>query len=395
MTQPEGFVSPGQEHLVCKLKKSIYGLKQSPRCWNSALDVYLKQIGFTQSNSDPCIYFKDAGGEKVYMGVYVDDIVLAARTDKVLQQVKSDLATKFDIKDIGKLHYFLGMSIIQDDDCKSVWIGQPGYTEKILTKYNMQNCNPVSTPAEPGTKQKLASETDECVDKQMYQSAIGSLMYLSVGTRPDITYIVSNLARFSSKPTTDHWNAVKRVMRYLRGTTKLGIHYSSECSNKLIGYSDADWGGDVNDRKSTSGYIFKLNGGAISWRSKKQSCVALSTAEAEYIALSAAAQEFLWLNQLISELTTSENQQITILEDNQSTIAMTHNPQFHGRSKHIDIKYHFVRDHVNNGNIKLMYCPSGDMTADMLTKGLSRENFCKLRENSGLANHQLRTNDSP
>lgn len=165
MAQPEGFVSPGQEHLVCKLKKSIYSLKQSPRCWNSALDAYLKQIGFTQSNSDPCIYFKETGGEKVYMGVYVDDIVLAARTGEVLQQVKSDLAKKFDIKDIGKLRYFLGMSIIQDDDCKSVWIGQPRYTENILTKYNMQNCNPVSTPAEPGAKLRLTSETDECVDK--------------------------------------------------------------------------------------------------------------------------------------------------------------------------------------------------------------------------------------
>ena len=168
-------------------------------------------------------------------------------------------------------------------------------------------------------------------------------MYLSVGTRPDITYIVSHLARFSTKPITDHWNAVKRVMRYLRGTTRLGIYQSSECSNEVIGYSDVDWAGDINDRKSTSGYIFKLNGGAVSWRSKKQSCVALSTAEAEYIALSAAAQESLWLNQLISELTTSENRQITILEENQSAIAMTYNPQFHGCSKHIDIRYHFVR----------------------------------------------------
>ena len=220
----------------------------------------------------------------------------------------------------------------------------------------------------------------------MYQSAIGSLMYLSVCTRPDITYIVSNLARFSSKPTTDHWNAVKRVMRYLRGTTDLGIHYSSECSNELVGYSNADWGGDENDRKSTSGYVFKLSSGAVSWRSKKQTCVALSTAEAEYIALSAAMQESLWLKRLISKLTNTKNQQITILEDNQSAIAITHNPQFHGRSKHIDIKYHFVRDHVNSGNIKLVYYPTGDMLAGMFTKSLSRENFCKLRDNAGIAN---------
>lgn len=251
----------------------------------------------------------------------------------------------------------------------------------------MQNCKPVSTPVEPGTKLKESSVTDESVNKQMYQSAIGSLMYLSVGTRPDIAYIVSYLARFSASPTTDHWKSVKRVLRYLRGTTELGIHYSSESSPGLVGYSDADWGGDIIDRKSTSGYLFKLNGGTVSWRSKKQSCVAISTAEAEYIALSAAAQESLWLNQLISELTGSKNLQITILEDNQSTIAMTHNPQFHGRSKHVDIKYHFVRDHVNSGNIKLVYCPSEDMIADMLTKGLNRENYRKLRNNAGIIDH--------
>ena len=158
---------------------------------------------------------------------------------------------------------------------------------------------------EPGTKLKIESETDEYFVQQLYQSAIGSLMYLSVGTIPDITYAVSHLARFSAKPMKEHWDAVKRVMRYMRGTTKLGIYYSNECSNELIGYSDADWGGDINDRKSTSGYIFNLNGGGVSWSSKKQSCVALSTAEAEYIALSAAAQESIWLKQLTSELTTS------------------------------------------------------------------------------------------
>ncbi len=165
----------------------------------------------------------------------------------------------------------------------------------------MQECKPVSTPVEPGAKLKIAEETDECVDQQLYQSAIGSLMYLSVGTRPDITYAVSSLSRYSANPTKEHWSAVKRVMRYVKGTTKLGIYYSNENSNELIGYSDADWGGDINDRKSTSGYIFKLNGGAVSWRSKKQSGVALSTAEAEYVALSAAAQEAMWLKQLMSE----------------------------------------------------------------------------------------------
>ena len=384
MAQPVGFVSKGKESLVCKLKKSLYGLKQSPRCWNTALDGYLKSIGFKQSNSDPCIYHRKTGGEMFYMGVYVDDIVLAGKTDKQVQDVKNSLANKFDIKDMGKMHYFLGMSVMQDEDSKSVWIGQPAYTANLLSKFGMQSSKPVSTPIDPATKLSTANETSELVDQKLYQSAIGSLMYLSVSTRPDITYAVSNLARFSVKPTTDHWNAVKRVMRYLRGTTSLGIIFEQMEHLELKGYSDADWGGDINDRKSTSGYLFKISNGAISWRSKKQTCVALSTAEAEYVALSAAVQESLWLKQLLYELTGTAQSSVTIFEDNQSAIAMTRNPQFHGRSKHIDIKYHFVREHVDSNDVTLHYCPTGDMTADMLTKGLSRESFQKLRDMAGL-----------
>ena len=198
MAQPEGLVSAGNEHLVCKLKKSIYGLKQSPRCWNVALDSLLKKICFTQSQNDPCIYYRMSGGDIFYMGVYVDDIVLAAKSDKQLKEVKSALSKQFEIKDMGKLHYFLGMSVVQGDDCKSVWIGQPAYTKKLLTKYSMQDCNPVSTPVESGMKLRIASKNDECVNQRLYQSAVGSLMYLSVSTRPDITFAVSNLARYSA-----------------------------------------------------------------------------------------------------------------------------------------------------------------------------------------------------
>lgn len=180
MAQPEGFASEGNEHLVCRLKKSIYGLKQSPSYWNTALDLHLKRIGFTQSNNDPCIYYKEEDGNLVYMGVYVDDIVLIAKTNEQLQDVKTCLEEQVDIKDMGK-----------------------------LCKYGMQDCKLVSTPAESGTKLKSASGTDECVDQRLYQSAVGSLMYLSVTTQPEVTDIVSNLARFSVKPTKDHWNAAK------------------------------------------------------------------------------------------------------------------------------------------------------------------------------------------
>ena len=226
---------------------------------------------------------------------------------------------------------------------------------------------------------------DTCVDQQLYQSAVGSLLYLSIATRPDITYAVSNVAKFCAKPTKEHWVAVKRIFRYLKGTQQYGLLYSKSDSSNCVGFSDADWGGDLDDRKSTSGYLFQVGGTAISWRSKKQTCVALSTAEAEYIALASAVQESLWLQQLVTDLKKEEVKSMVMYEDNQSAISMTKNPQFHGRAKHIDIKYHFVREQVGSGKLELKYCKTNDMIADMMTKGLSGEQFEKLRLMAGMA----------
>lgn len=384
MKQPEGYEEKGKEQLVCRLKKSIYGLKQSPRCWNIALDTQLKRMGFSQSQSDPCIYYKDADGEKFYMGVYVDDIILAGKSESKIKEVKKDISKKFNTKDLGKLSYFLGMKVEQDEKNGSVWIGQHAYTESLLKKFGMEDCKPVSTPVDISSKLTQATDDSLCVDQHRYQSAIGSLMYLSVSTRPDISFAVSSLARFSSNPTKEHWTALKRLLRYLKGTTMFGILYTKGGASECIGFSDADWAGDTNDRKSTSGYVFMLNGGAVSWSSKKQKCVALSTAEAEYVALSSAAQESIWLRQLLMELGSSPETPTVIFEDNLSTIAMTKNPQFHGRAKHIDIKHHFIREQVSHGTVQLEYCPTTDMTADILTKGLSRETFVKLRAKSGV-----------
>ena len=250
MRQPEGFVAKGQERLVCKLKKSIYGLKQSPRCWNAVLDDQLKDMGFVQSASDPCVY-KDSGGEMFLIGVYVDDIILAGKNDKKINEVKRALGAKFNIKDMGKLHYFLGMNILQDEKTGNVWIGQPAYVESILKKFGMDNSKPVSTPIDPSTKLTKATDDEQSIDQLLYQSAIGSLLYLSGGTRPDITFAVSNLAKFSAKPSKHHWTALKRVMRYLKGTINFGILYMKQKSKNFVAYSDADWAGDLDDRKST------------------------------------------------------------------------------------------------------------------------------------------------
>ena len=320
MKQPKGFAVKGQENLVCKLKKSIYGLKQASRCWNTVLDAQLKKMGFSQSASDPCIY---TSSEETFMiAEYVDDIILAGKTDRRMKEVKEAMGKCFKVKDMGELHYILGVSITQESEKGKTWIGQSKYILKILTKFGMENSKCVSTPVDANDKLLAASEDSELVDQRLYQSVVGSLLYLSCWTRPDITFAVSNAARFCSKPTKQHWTAVKRIMRYLRGTQDYGLLYTGNDKKDVEGYADADWAGDINDRKSTSGYLFKIGGGAVSWRSKKQTNVALSTAEAEYMALASAAQEAIWLRQLNSELNHPSSSATVIHEDNQSAISI-------------------------------------------------------------------------
>lgn len=303
-----------------------------------------------------------------------------------MREMKKAISEKFDVKDMGELHHFLGVKIIQKQKSGEIWIGQSIYAKELLTKFRMEQSKPAETPFDAGSKLAKAEEGENSYDQEVYQSAVGSLLYLSTRTRPDIAYAVGNIARFSAKPTNHHWTAVKRLMRYLNGTLNLGLQYGCNKEMGLVGYSDADWAGDLNDRKSTSGYIFQISGAAVSWRSKKQTCVALSTTEAEYMALASALQEAVWMRQLISDIhgQTKLTKPTQVYEDNQSAICMAKNQQYHGRSKHIDIKFHFVREQVATGSIELKYCRSEDMIADILTKGLCGPQFKKLRLNMGM-----------
>lgn len=384
MKQPEGFVIQGKEELVCKLKHSIYGLKQSPRCWNATLDQQLREMGLSQSTSDPCIYTSTSEGEFFIVGVYVDDIILAGRSDERMSRIKKALSEKFKLKDLGEMNHFLGVKVVQDPKEEVIWIGQPLYTDSILEKFGMSDAKPISTPVAVNTKLMLGTEDSEYFDKPTYQSAVGCLLYLATKTRPDITFAVSQVARFTSNPTQQHWTAVKRIFRYLKGTSHYGLVYRKGDSTKIYGYSDADWGGDCNDFKSTSGYIFQMSGTAVSWRTNKQTCVALSTAEAEYMALASAAQEAVWMRQLSLDMQLDISEPTIIFEDNQAAICMSRNPQFHGRTKHIGIKYHYVREQVSKSTIELRYCRTDNMIADIFTKGLSQEKFIKLRSMCGI-----------
>ena len=385
MKQPEGFERSGEEHMVCKLKKSLYGLKQSLRCWNPALDQKLQEMGFRQTNADPCLYMKIDGGP-AYVAVYVDDLVIAAKDPTLIKDIKDKFSSFFDMKDMGRLHHFVGMKVEQNDDTGEVWIGQGCYTGDILKRYGMENCNAVSTPMDPGLKMKSASSDDTVVDQSMYQSAVGSLLYLSVATRPDIAYAVSCAARYTAKPTKLHWALVKRILRYLKGTADLGLRYTVDGTegDKLTAFCDADWAGDLDERKSTSGYVLMLSNCAVSWKSKKQTVIALSTAEAEYIALSAATQEVSWMRKLLDDLGEKCSGPTVVKEDNQSAMAIAANPGNHTRTKHIDIKFHYIRSAVQQNSIKLVYCPTSMMVADVLTKPVYQETFQRLRSRMGL-----------
>ena len=331
-------------------------------------------MGFVQSMSDPCIYTAESKSDGLFiLAVYVDDVLVAGKSEQKFERVKVDLGERFKLKDLGELHYFLGVSVRQS--AVKTWIGQPGFTQAIIEKFGMGECRPVNTPVAAGTKLLKATEESEGVDATLYQSAVGSLLYLSGWTRPNVAFAVGQVARFCSNPTTEHWTAVKRILRYLKGTAPYGLMFaaSGDTGGGLIGYSDADWAGDVNDRKSTSGYLFMMNGAAVSWRSQKQTCVALSTAEAEYIALAAATQEATWMRKLMNDFHESQAEPVTIYEDNQSAICIAKNPQSHHKTKHVDIKYHYVRDKVQDVTIKIQYCPTNDMIADILTKGLTHD----------------------
>ena len=302
MSQPEGFVEKGKESFVCRLKKSIYGLKQSPRCWNTALDAHLKKMKFVQTKGDPCLYVSTDRAETVIIAVYVDDILIAGKTDKRIVEVKAAIAAHFEVKDMGDLHYFLGVKVVQDLKAGTIWLGQPAYSENIIQQFNMQNAKTCRTPVNASLKLIKANEESTYVDQELYQSAVGKLLYLSTRTRPDIAFAVSTVAKYTANPTEQHWKAVKHILRYIAGTINFGLQFTRSGSTDCTGFSDADWAGDIDDRKSTSGYLFRVGGAPVSWRSRKQSCVALSTAEAEYMSLTLAAQEAIWLNRLLAEL---------------------------------------------------------------------------------------------
>lgn len=297
-----------------------------------------------------------------------------------MKKIKSQLATRFEMKDMGDLHYCLGVTITQDKG--EIGMCQQLYIQNLLKKYGLLDAKVVATPFDCGTVLSKEMGDSQQADQALYQSMVGSLMYIANATTPDISYSVGVVSRYCSSPSQVHLNAVKRIFRYLKKTSNLSLTFKKQSTLSLTGFSDADWARDPDDRHSTSGIIFIMTGGAITWSSKKQT---LSTTEAEYISLSTATQDAIWLISLLSEIDSSFKKPIRLMEDNQSAIAIAKNPVYHSRTKHIDVRYHYTRETIKEGTIDLSYCPSNEMVADILTKPLSKEILEKLRSALGLS----------
>eukprot|EP00877_Chromochloris_zofingiensis_P008872 jgi/Chrzof1/4238/Cz14g04120.t1 len=341
--QPRGY-EEGSSELACHLHKPLYGLKQAPRAWHQRLQQELLAVGYTASAADPSLYWYCINGDYVYLLVYVDDILIAAKQLESVKAVKQQLLGLFESRDLGEATSYLGMSIQRNRQTGIIKIGHRLMITELLERYGAVDSKIKSVPLSPSVK--LAKDEGGPLDKEHYpySQLVGSLMYLAITSRPDLAFSVGALARYMSCPTTVHWQAAKGVLRYLGGTLDYGITFGSD-SNDLIGYCDADYAGDTDTRKSTSGYIFILHGGAITWSSKRQATVAASTTEAEYMAAAAAVKEALWLRTLLSELQLDIDN-ITIMADNQSAIKLLRNPISSMRTKHIDVAYHFARERV-------------------------------------------------
>lgn len=391
MKQPEGFSSSEGEHLVCKLKKSIYGLKQASRQWYLKFHDVISSFGFVENVMDQCIYQKVSGSKICFLILYVDDILLATNNKGMLYEVKQFLSKNFDMKDMGEASYVIGIKIHRDRHRGFLGLSQETYINKILERFRMKDCSPCIAPVVKGDKFSL----DQCpkndfereqMKNNPYASIVGSLMYAQVCTRPDIAFIVGMLGRYQSNPGIDHWKAAKKVLRYLQGTKNFMLTYRRTDSLEVIGYSDSDFAGCVDTRKSTSGYIFMLAGGAISWRSAKQTMIATSTMEAEFISCFEATSQGLWLKSFITELriVDSISRPIQIHCDNSSAVFLAKNNRSGSRSKHIDIKYLSIKERVKFEKVVIKDIDTDSMLADPLTKGMPPFKFKDHVANMGL-----------
>ncbi|KAK1678400.1 hypothetical protein QYE76_039248, partial [Lolium multiflorum] len=406
MVQPKGFVDPKNANKVCKLQRSIYGLKQASRSWNRRFDKVIKDFGFIQCHGEACIYKKVSGSSVAFLILYVDDILLIGNDIELLSSVKGYLNNSFSMKDLGEASYILGIKIYRDRSRRLIGLSQSTYLDKILKKFRMDESKKGFLPMLPGkvlskTQGPATAEERERMSQIPYASAVGSIMYAMLCTRPDIAHAVSLTSRYQSDPGMEHWTAVKNILKYLKRTKDMFLCYGGDQELVVTSYTDASWNTDPDDSKSQSGYVFILNGAAVSWASSKQCTVAKSSTESEYIAASEASSEAVWMKRFIVELgvVPSALDPLVIYCDNMGAIANAQEPRSHKRLKHIKLRYHSIREYIEDGEVKICKVHTDLNVADPLTKALPRAKHdqhqsamgvsCMMEEGSSVSEHML------
>ena len=380
-SSPQGYEDERHPHYVCKLKKALYGLKQAPRAWHARIVSYLVSIGFYMADADHSLYVRKNEHGIVIICIYVDDLIVGGDNEDEIAHVKTLMKQEFDMKDLGELRYFLGIEIVRTKE--GIWLSQRQYALDMLSKYGMADCKPISMPLDQNLK--LRADAGQVLeDVTMYRKIVGSLIYLTI-SRPDLSYTVGLESQFMQLPRKPHLDAVRRTLRYVSATLDYALFYEAGTELELFGYTDADWAGSMTDRRSTSGFMFSLGSAAITWSSKKQPTVALSSTEAEYRGGAAvAACEVAWLEMLLADLGIHVQVPVVIYCDNLSSIQLARNPMFHARTKHIEVHYHFIRERVLDGDIDLTYVRTDEQVADIFTKPLGAEKLWRFRAMLGV-----------
>jgi hypothetical protein len=374
MEQPEGFVDPDHPDKVCLLKKAIYGLKQASRAWNKQFHGVLLQLGFTRTRSDAGVYHRQDDGGVAIIILYVDDITILGDSLDNIKQIKSSLASRYEMTDLGEIESYLGVNIKRDRSQKRLEIDQSHYLKEIVSRFGLADANPAHTPLPSGAEVYLEKHDGEAsnADIKLYQQMIGSLLYAQLGTRPDVSFAVSRLAQYASNPSPHHIRLAKNVLCYLKGTSDLKLVYDGARGNGLYGHSDSSWADNPDDRHSTSGYVYLLADAAISWCSIKQKTAAQSTTEAEYMQLADAGNQAKWYRMFMEELGYEVDDPVPIIEDNKGAVDLSLKPMTGRKTKHIPLKYHVIRDYVENKDVDIIRTPTDEVLADGLTKLYAR-----------------------
>lgn len=373
MEQPPGYIDPAYPNHVCRLKKALYGLRQAPLAWYQRFRSFLLDLGFSGTHADTSLFIFSQGSTTIYLLVYVDDIIITGNEPSSLQALISRVRKEFAIKDLGRLSYFLGLEVSYPD--AGLFLSQAKYARDILDRANLLDSKPVSTPLAPGVT--FTTKGTPFSDPTLYRSLVGALQYLTI-TRPDLSYSVNTVSQFQQCPTIEHFQAVKRILRYVKGTLGFGLSFTPGPAS-LIGYSDADWARCIDTRRSMYGYAIFLGPNLVSWSAKKQPTVARSSCESEYRAMANTASEIVWVSTLLQELKFKLPKPPLLLTDSRSALFLTQNPISHKRAKHIAIDYHFARELVERGHLVTRFVPSSLQLADIFTKSLGRPLFQMFR----------------